>query len=170
MNLTSRNPTTPTSTTHHSYVFATAFLLKYGLRMLRFSQLALPPVLRRRLLLLCSVCAAAFLLHALYYTAVATQVALAGPTTTSTTESAALLHGGYPPARWLPGGSAFAFDALFYPFMELLPSAAILFALHHRRRSYLLAEGGGGGVGSYSVRGCALVVCVEGLGLVRGVS
>ena len=134
-----------------SYVFATGFLLKYGLRMLRFSQLALPPVLRRRLLLLCSVCATAFLLHALYYTAVATQVALAGAAAAAPGPAAALLHGGYPPARMLPGRSAFAFDALFYPFMELLPSAAILFALHHRRRSYLLAEGGGG-IGPSSVR------------------
>lgn len=118
--------------TQRSYLLATAFLLKYGLRMMRFSQLALPRVLRRRLLLLCSICSAVFLLHALYYLATAAQVELAGAGPRSSS-----LSGGYPPAWLLPGGSTLLFDALFYPVMELLPSAAILFALHHKRRSYL---------------------------------
>ncbi len=98
------------------YIFCTLFLFKYALR---FSRMALPPVLRRRLVALCVLCGAVFVLHSAYYLGIATRVLAAW-------------EDGYP-----PGTNAYLFDALFYPFLELVPSLAILAALHKRKSSGL---------------------------------
>jgi hypothetical protein len=97
-----------------SYVLATLFLLKYGMRMMRFSHTALPAVVLRRLVLLCAVLSVVFLLHAVYLLGVASGL-LPWPN-------------GYPPDM-----DACVFDALYYPFMEVLPSGFILAAIHKKK-------------------------------------
>lgn len=90
------------------------FLLKYGLRMMRFSRHVLPSVVLRRLVGLCVICCSTFLLHALYYGGLAT--------------SFLPWVDGYPPLI-----NPYVFDALFYPLLELLPSFLILMIIYKRK-------------------------------------
>lgn len=104
------------------YLISMVFLLKYGVRMMRFSKHMLPAVALRRLVLLCTACSVTFLMHALYYGGVATAVLR--------------WKDGYP-----PGVNAYVFDALFYPLLELCPSLVILVIIFKRRPGHHHGDG-----------------------------
>jgi hypothetical protein len=100
----------------HSYVLALFFLLKYGLRMMRFTARPLPGAVLHRLLGLCAVCSVVFLAHAVFFLGDATGLIRS-------------VHG-YP-----VGVNAYAFDAIAYPVLELVPSIIILVIVHKKRGS-----------------------------------